>query len=122
MNVRPELGGKPNPLSNEKVRQAMNYAANKEAIIQVVTHNVGMPLTSFMSAATPLHAGDKPLYPYDPDKAKSLMKEAGFENGFETSLLVLAGNQERDGNQPRLRVRLHKLSSTRHVPIFRINV
>src|SRR5436190_498398 len=86
-----------NPLSNEKVRQAMNYAANKEAIIQVVTHNVGSKLTSFMSSATPLHSGDKPLYPYDVDKAKSLMKEAGFENGFETSLLVLAGNQDEIG-------------------------
>src|SRR5438128_3786040 len=90
MNVRPQLGGKDNPLSNEKVRQAMNYAANKEAIIQVVTHNVGSKLTSFMSSATPLHAGDAPLYPYDLDKAKGLMKEAGFENGFETSMLVLA--------------------------------
>ena len=71
MNVRPQLGGKDNPLSNEKVRQAMNYAINKEAIIQIVTHNVGSPLTSFMSSATPLHAGDKPLYPYDVEKAKA---------------------------------------------------
>lgn len=97
INVRPQLGGKDNPLSNEKVRQAMNYAANKEAIIQVVTHNVGKPLTSYMSSATPMHTGDKPLYPYDLEKAKSLMKEAGFENGFETSILVLAGNQDEIG-------------------------
>ena len=85
MNVRPQLDGKDNPLSNEKVRQAMNYATNKDAIIQIVTHGVGTPMTSFMSSATPLHAGDKPLYPYDLEKAKALMKEAGFENGFETS-------------------------------------
>ncbi|CAN5431276.1 ABC transporter substrate-binding protein [soil metagenome] len=97
MNVRPQLGGKDNPLSNEKVRQAMNYAVNKEAIIQVVTHNVGKELTSFMSSATPLHTGDKPLYPYDVEKAKGLMKEAGFEAGFSTSLLVLAGNQDEIG-------------------------
>jgi peptide/nickel transport system substrate-binding protein len=97
MNVRPQLGGKDNPLSNEKVRQAMNYAANKEAIIQVVTHNVGKPLTSYMSSATPMHTGDAPLYPYDLEKAKGLMKEAGFENGFETSILVLAGNQDEIG-------------------------
>jgi peptide/nickel transport system substrate-binding protein len=97
LNVRPQLNGKDNPLSNEKVRQAMNYAVNKDAIIQVVTHNVGSKMTSFMSSATPLHTGDKPLYPYDLDKAKSLMKEAGFENGFDTSLLVLAGNQDEIG-------------------------
>lgn len=97
MNVRPQLNGKDNPLSNEKVRQAMNYAVNKEAIIQVVTHNVGSQMTSFMSSATPLHVGDKPLYTYDLDKAKGLMKEAGFEKGFDTSLLVLAGNQDEIG-------------------------
>ena len=33
-NVRPQIGGKDNPLSNEKVRQALNYATNKDAIIQ----------------------------------------------------------------------------------------
>jgi len=97
LNVRPQLGGKDNPLSNEKVRQAMNYAVNKEAIIQVVTHNVGSQMTSFMSSATPLHVGDKPLFEYDLEKARSLMKEAGFENGFDTSLLVLAGNQDEIG-------------------------
>ena len=75
----------------------MNYAVNKDAIIAIVTHSVGKPLTSFMSSATPMHAGDKPLYAYDIDKAKSLMKEAGFEKGFETSMLVLAGNQDEIG-------------------------
>lgn len=97
LNVRPQLGGKDNPLSNPKVRQAMNYATNKEAIIQVVTHGVGSRMTSYMSSATPLHTGDKPLYPYDVEKAKALMKEAGFEGGFQTSLLVLAGNQDEVG-------------------------
>jgi peptide/nickel transport system substrate-binding protein len=97
LNVRPQLGGKDNPLSNAKVRQAMNYAVNKDAIIQIVTHGVGAPQTSYMSTATPLHVGDKPLYPYDLGKAKSLMKEAGFENGFSTSILVLAGNQDEIG-------------------------
>lgn len=96
-NVRPELDGKPNPLSNEKVRQALNYAINKQAIIQIVTHGVGKPLTSFMSSATPMHAGDKPLYPYDLAKAKSLLADAGFAKGFETTLLVLAGNQDEIG-------------------------
>jgi peptide/nickel transport system substrate-binding protein len=97
LNVRPQLAGKDNPMSNAKVRQAMNYAVNKEAIIQIVTHGVGTPMTSYMSTATPLHAGDKPLYPYDLEKAKSLMKEAGFEKGFSTSILVLAGNQDEIG-------------------------
>ena len=97
LNVRPQLDGKDNPLSNEKVRQAMNYAVDKDAIIQVVTHGVGTPMTSYMSSATPMHVGDDPLYPVDVEKAKALMKEAGFESGFSTSVLVLAGNQDEVG-------------------------
>ncbi|MCW4114226.1 ABC transporter substrate-binding protein [Aurantimonas sp. MSK8Z-1] len=97
MNVRPQIEGKDNPLSNEKVRQAMNYAANKEAIIQIVTHGVGTPMSSYMSSATPLHTGEGAVFPYDLDKAKQLMKEAGFENGFSTSILVLAGSQDEIG-------------------------
>lgn len=97
LNVRPQLAGKDNPMSNSKVREAMKYAVNKDAIVQIVTHGVGAPLTSYMSSATPLHAGDKPLFPYDLEKAKGLMKEAGVENGFSTSILVLAGNQDEIG-------------------------
>lgn len=97
LNVRPQVDGKDNPLSNPKVRQALNYATNKDAIIQIVTHGVGTPMTSFMSKATPLHSGDTPLYPYDLAKAKALLAEAGFPNGFSTSMLVLAGNQDETG-------------------------
>jgi peptide/nickel transport system substrate-binding protein len=97
LNVRPQIDGKDNPLSNPKVREALNYATNKEAIIQIVTHGVGTQMTSFMSTATPLHTGTDPLYPYDVEKAEALMAEAGFPDGFSTSLLVLAGNQDEVG-------------------------
>lgn len=94
MNVRPQLDAKDNPLANEKVRQALNYATNKQAIIQIVTHGVGSEMTSFMSSATPLHSGDSPLSPYDLAKAKELIAESDYPNGFEQALLVLAGNQD----------------------------
>ncbi|SJZ97542.1 ABC transporter substrate-binding protein [Consotaella salsifontis] len=97
LNVRPQLNGKDNPLSNEKFRQALNYATNKRAIIQIVTHGVGTEMTSFMSKATPLHAGDTPLYPYDIAKAKQLMSESGVPAGSELTLLTLAGNQDEVG-------------------------
>ena len=60
-NVRPQLNGKDNPLANAKVRQAMNYADRQER-----DHpdrrptNVGTPMDSYMSAATPLHHGERP--------------------------------------------------------------
>lgn len=94
MNVRPEIEGRENPLSDEKVRQAMNYAANKQAIIQVVTYGVGTPMSSFMASTTPMHSGDGPLYPYDIEKARALMAESAYPDGFSTSILVLAGSQD----------------------------
>ena len=84
--------GSKNPLGDPKVRQALNYAINKQAIIQITTLNLGKPMTSFMSTATPLHSGDKELYPVDPAKAKALLAEAGYANGFEFSCLALTGN------------------------------
>ena len=60
MNVRPTLkDGKPNPLSNVKVRQALNYAINKDAIIQITTLGLGKPMQSFMSSTTPLYLSDR---------------------------------------------------------------
>lgn len=94
LNVRPQIDGVDNPLSNPKVREALNYATNKEAIIQIVTMGVGSPMKSFMSSATPLNSGTGPLFPYDLAKAKALLAEAGFPNGFSTSLQLLAGNQD----------------------------
>ena len=93
-NVRPQINGKENPLANAKVRQALNYATDKSAIIAITTQNVGKPMDSFMSSATPLHHGNGPAYPYDVAKAKELLNEAGFGNGFEVELIVLAGNAD----------------------------
>lgn len=90
--------GTDNPLSNKKVRQAMNYAANKEAIIAITTLGLGKPLQSFMSSATPLNIMGGPLYPYNLTKAKALMVEAGFPNGFEAAVMMLAGNQDSTNN------------------------
>lgn len=98
LNVRPQVAGVDNPLSNVKVRQALNYATNKDAIIQIVTQGVGTPMKSFMSSATPLNSGTGPLFPYDLEKAKALMAEAGYPDGFSTTLLVLAGNQDEMAN------------------------
>src|SRR4051812_32731937 len=93
-NVRPQIGGKDNPLANAKVRQALNYATDKNAIIAIATQNVGKPMDSYMSSATPLHYADGPAYPYDLAKAKQLLSEAGFGNGFEVEMIVLAGNAD----------------------------
>ncbi|MCW3474049.1 ABC transporter substrate-binding protein [Limobrevibacterium gyesilva] len=97
--VRDKLkNGQDNPLSNVKVRQALNYAVNKDAVIAITTLGLGKPLQSFMSSSTPLSRKDGPVYRYDPAKAKALLAEAGFANGLELSCIALAGNQDEMNN------------------------
>jgi len=90
--------GTKNPLNNKKIRQALNYAVNKEAIIAITTQGLGKPLQSFMSSVTPLNILAGPLYPYNPAKAKALLAEAGMAGGFELSCIMLAGNQDQLNN------------------------
>ena len=94
-NARPTLkDGSKNPLGDVRVRQALNYATDKDALIQVVTYGTGTPARSYMPMSTPLAYGPAPLYPYNLDKAKALLKEAGYANGMDITCMVLAGSQD----------------------------
>ena len=95
MNVRPQLkDGTANPLSDPRVRQALNYAVDKKALIKIVTFDVGAPVVSYMSSATPLVYDQGPAYPYDPEKAKALLKDAGIAPGTEIHCFALAGSAD----------------------------
>jgi peptide/nickel transport system substrate-binding protein len=95
LNVRPKLkDGSDNPLADEKVRQALNYAIDKNAVIKVVTFDVGKPMQSYMSSSTPLFHGTDPLYLYDLEKAKALLKDAGKADGFDLTAMALAGSAD----------------------------
>ncbi|MEZ4711148.1 MAG: ABC transporter substrate-binding protein [Caldilineaceae bacterium] len=94
MNNRPELNdGAANPLSDVRVRQALNYATDKDALIQLVTFGTGKAMQSYMSSTTPLWAPQE-LYPHNVDKAKELLADAGFADGFEVTSMALAGNAD----------------------------
>ncbi len=74
------------PFDNALVRQALNYAVDKQAIVKAVFLNSG---TVAKSPIPPGMLGyDKNLkdYSYDPEKAKALLKQAGLEKGFNTNL------------------------------------
>ena len=95
LNSRPTLkDGSKNPLNDVRVRQALNYATNKPALIQIVSYGTGTPAQSFMPMSTPMAYGEGPLYPYDLAKAKALLAEAGYAQGFEITCLVLAGSAD----------------------------
>lgn len=78
-------------LSNVKVRQAMNYAVNRQAALAAILFGEGTvadgPFPAGFSIYADVAAGDE--WSYDLEKAKALMKEAGYENGFEMTLILM---------------------------------
>ncbi|WP_170763878.1 ABC transporter substrate-binding protein [Ruegeria lacuscaerulensis] len=87
--------GSANPLADVRVRQALNYGTNKEALIGVVLHGAGQPMSSPLMAKATQYAADlNPLYAYDMDKAKALIADAGVQPGTEVTLTTLAGSAD----------------------------
>lgn len=75
------------PTSKKEVRQALSYALDTPTIIKTVLNGVGEPLGTFISRYYPYgsDASIKP-YPYDPAKARELLKAAGYPNGLTLRL------------------------------------
>jgi peptide/nickel transport system substrate-binding protein len=84
-----QLNTKAGPTSDVRVRQALNYAINKDALIQDVLNGMGVPLLSCVSSTLKqFNPNPKIKYAYDPEKAKQLLAEAGYPDGFETIFWV----------------------------------
>jgi peptide/nickel transport system substrate-binding protein len=76
-------------LKDRRVRQALNYAVNKDAIIRDILRGTAIVARSPMSPVYgPYYEEAVARYPYDLDKARALLKDAGYANGFELTFLV----------------------------------
>lgn len=73
------------PFDNPKVRQAINYAINKEALAKVAFSGYAVPAEGVVPKGVE-YATKLGPWPYDPVKARELLKEAGYPNGFESTL------------------------------------
>ena len=76
------------PFDNAKVRQALNYAVDKKAIIEAVYQGAGTAAKNPLPPTIWSYNDEIQDYPYDPEKAKQLLAEAGYPNGFETDFWI----------------------------------
>lgn len=70
------------PFSDKRVRQAINYAIDSDLIIKKLVKEKAYRATSWLSPSSPAYGEDLKPYGYDPEKAKELLTEAGYPNGF----------------------------------------
>jgi peptide/nickel transport system substrate-binding protein len=82
----------PNPFRDRRVREAMSLAINRDAICRVVMEGMASPANQFVDRGVFGHVPDLPPLPFDADRARRLLADAGLPNGFR---LVLTGTNDR---------------------------
>lgn len=79
------------PLADVRVRQALNYAVNKQSIITNLFDGLTTPATQGVSRQAYGYNSDLKPYPYDVDKARALLDDAGYADGFEFEFMTQSG-------------------------------
>jgi glutathione transport system substrate-binding protein len=74
------------PFNDVRVRQALNYAIDKNAWAKIVYRGYAGPLPSPLPPKLGFHVPQAQQYDYDVAKAKALLAEAGYPNGFEAEM------------------------------------
>jgi peptide/nickel transport system substrate-binding protein len=86
-NFVDRAGALGSPIKDVRVRQAINYALDRKALVKAVGHGFGKVTTQVFSPNSPGYiAALNNEYPYDLAKAKALMAAAGYEKGFTISM------------------------------------
>ncbi|MCG8618010.1 MAG: ABC transporter substrate-binding protein [Desulfobacterales bacterium] len=83
--------GKGLPTENAKVRQAMNYAVDIDAIVDALFNGHGRPTNGFFVPSNLGYNASVKPFGYDPEKAKALLKEAGYPDGFSIEMAAPTG-------------------------------
>jgi len=79
------------PLKDVRVRQALNYAVDRQAISATIMHGLVPPGTQTTPRSNPEYDQSLSAYPYDPVKAKALLAEAGYAKGFSFVVELSSG-------------------------------
>jgi peptide/nickel transport system substrate-binding protein len=85
------------PFRDERVRQAVNYGVNRQAITETLLGGLVDPASQATIPEALGYDPDLKAYPYDPDKAKALLAEAGYASGFAFTYEFPVGTLPSDG-------------------------
>jgi ABC-type transport system substrate-binding protein len=81
------------PFKKREVRQALNYAVNADGIVKSLLLGYGVRLNGPFFPVTPGYDAHLKPYAYDPDRAKRMLAQAGYPNGFEVEFALSPGLQ-----------------------------
>ena len=79
------------PLNDVRVRQAIAHAVDKELFVESILSGNGLVTDTVIAPGMFGHTPDVPRYEYDPAKARALLAEAGYPNGFTINIVYNAG-------------------------------
>jgi peptide/nickel transport system substrate-binding protein len=72
------------PFNDKRVRQALNYAIDRNSLANNILKGTAAPMTQLAIEGSDWYDSTLPPYTYDPAKARSMLADAGFPNGFST--------------------------------------
>lgn len=90
------------PFGDKRVRQALNMAVNKEAILEAVFQGAGVAAINPIPPTIWSYNEEIVDYPFDPDAAKALLAEAGFPDGFQTNIWAMPVQRPYNPNARRM--------------------
>jgi peptide/nickel transport system substrate-binding protein len=87
----PDAANPKSPFADLRVRQAVQHAIDGKAMVDAVLYGRGEAATQWVYKGHPAYSSDIVGYPYNPTKAKQLLAEAGYPNGFKTKYTYFTG-------------------------------
>jgi len=87
------------PFDNIKVRQALAHAIDRQAIIDGAMFGLGTPIGTHFAPHNPDYVDLTGMSEYDPEKSRALLAEAGFADGFTTTLKLPPPSYARRGGE-----------------------
>jgi peptide/nickel transport system substrate-binding protein len=87
------------PLNDVRVRRAICAAIDRKAVIEAAASGYGVPIGSHYAPQAPGYVDTTGINPYDPDKAKALLKEAGVSAPLRLTLTLPPPAYARDGGE-----------------------